>query len=416
MNFSFYIYGTPNGYNQYPADNKNEVFQDFVQNDTTESQLTVYRKGQLVYYSYLRKLQEKSAGYLGFCLTFNGIYCKDSKKLFALFDKVFDDVQIKGEFLRFEKGKYTFVVDKFIEKPIEIERIKTLFKYNLENDFNRDFEAIPATFKVGNGKKTISVKEAGKDIQASIAEFDIVHISNNEKSLSELERAHKMLKDLYAENQKLDTKYRKLESQKKNYKIVMILCLVVIGCIAGLLAFNKILKSQSGQISDLNNNVIQMQNEIENLRADTTQLQVQLQEKQSEMISDSLRFTDQINQLSTINETLTAENKQLNSDKKNLSGTVLDLERQSSSYKNEISTLKTKNQSLSSDVEYYRKYIPQTYSVISKADYYYRNKCNDSYKKTNCIANPGEHINIFVIANGYGLSEYGWIPMSSLTK
>jgi hypothetical protein len=71
---------------------------------------------------------------------------------------------------------------------------------------------------------------------------------------------------------------------------------------------------------------------------------------------------------------------------------------------------------LSSEVDYYKNYVPQTYRVISKADYYYRNKCNESYKKTNCNISPGNNISIYIISGGYGLSENGWIQMSSLSK
>ncbi len=184
MNFSFYIYGTPDGYNQYPADNNSTLFQDFAQNNTTESQLTVCRKGHLVYYAYLRRLQEESNSYLGFCLTFNGVYCQNLQKLFALFDRVFDDVLMKGEFaVRIEKEKCTYLVSKFTDRPFEIERIKEFFKYELENNYNRYFAAISASFKFGNGKKTVSIKETNSDILAAIAEYDCVHISNNEKSL-----------------------------------------------------------------------------------------------------------------------------------------------------------------------------------------------------------------------------------------
>ena len=248
MNFNFYIYGTPNGYNQYPFDNNSVSLQEFAQSNTTESQLTVCRKGQLVYYAYMRRLQEKTSTFLGFCLVFNGVYCRNPKKLFDLFDRVFYDVQLKGKFLKFDKGKSVYIVDKFAEKLLEIERIKMFFKNNLEDDFTRDFTSIPPAFKFGNGKKNISIKENSIDILTATAEFEVVHIANNEKSLSELERTQKLLTDLYAEKQELDKKYRKLVAQKKQYKVVALLCFVVIVCAAGLFIFNRNLQNKDKQI------------------------------------------------------------------------------------------------------------------------------------------------------------------------
>ncbi|MDH6303910.1 tetratricopeptide (TPR) repeat protein [Parabacteroides sp. PF5-5] len=239
MNFSFYIYGTPNGYNQYPADSNSVEWKEFALNNTAESQLSICRKGQLIFYAYMRRLQEKTNYYLGFCLVFNGVYCQNPQKLFSLFDKAFDDVLMKGELLRFDKGKCLYTINKFSEKQAEIEYIKLFFKSNIDTEFNRDFIAISPSFKIGNGIKTISVKETGSDILAAMAEYDIVHISNNEKTLSELERTHKLLTELYAEKQELQKKYRKLVAQKKQYKVVLFLCLVVFGCTIGLFAFNK---------------------------------------------------------------------------------------------------------------------------------------------------------------------------------
>ena len=181
MNFSFYIFGTPNGYNQYPADSNSALFQEFAKNNTDESQLTVYRKEQLVYYSYVRRLQEDSnSNYLGFCLTFNGVYCQDPKKLFDLFEKAFSEVQDKGELSCFDSEKCLYLVEKFSEKQFEIERIKKFFQQNLDSDFSCDFVPVPAAFKFGNNSKTISVNESDSEILATIADFDIVHISSNE--------------------------------------------------------------------------------------------------------------------------------------------------------------------------------------------------------------------------------------------
>jgi len=274
MNFNFYIFGTPSGYNQYPADN-GTMFQEFAQNNTTESQLTVFRKRRLVYYSYLRRLREKSSNYLGFCLIFNDVYCHNSQKLFTIFNKAFDEVVMKGKLLHFDTSKLTFAVRKFTEESLEIERIKTFFEYELKNNFNHDFVDIPASFKVGNGKTTISIKETNSDILAAIAQFDCVHISNDEKSLSELERTHKMLTELYTEKQNLDKKYRKLVLQKKQYKVVLFLCLTVIGCAVGLFVFNKNLQSKDNQIGRLNNTINRQQSVITNRNSKIVQLQTE---------------------------------------------------------------------------------------------------------------------------------------------
>lgn len=346
MNFSIYIYGSPSGYNQYPADSNSDLFQDLAQNKTTESQLTVCRKGQLVYYSYMRSLQEKSNNYLGFCLIFNGVYCQNSQKLFELFDSAFDDVLLKGEMLKFEKDKIVYTVSKFAEKSLEIERIKTFFKEELENNFYRDFVALPTSFKVGNGKKSISVKEANSDILSVIAEFDCVHITNNEKSLSELERTHKMLNDLYADKQNLDAKYRKLLAQKKQYKVVILLCLVVISCAAGLFAFNSSLKSRDSQIHNLNNQVKLQQTDIENLNTNI----VQLQGERADLTVENSKLISNLQEIRVEKENLLDENMQLDRENNNLRYKVSNLESQNNSYRSENTNLQSKNRGFQQDI------------------------------------------------------------------
>lgn len=398
MTFSFYISGTPNGYNQYPADSNSVMLQDFARDNTSESQLTVCRKGQLVYYAYLRRLQEKSNNYLGFCLIFNGIYCRSSKKLFDLFDKAFYDVQLKGELLRFEKGKFSYGINNFTDKSIEIERIYSFFKYNIENGLSREFANIPVSFEVGNGKKVISLKENDIDILAAKSKFDIVHISNNEKSLSELERAHKMLTDMYVEKQDLDKKYKKLLSQKKQYKVVLILCLILFCCVFGLFAFKNTLQSKDIQISSLNMELSQKQTDIENLNTQVANLQIEGENLKSE----KLRLTNEVSQLNDRNSELRASNEQLNTkiNDKNY----------------QIRNLKSKNRSLSSEVETYKKYKPLTYKAIVDADYYYKYRCYESYEKTKCYENSGNYISVYTTDDGYGLTKSGWVKMSDLSK
>lgn len=309
MNFGFYVFGTPNGYNQYPADGNSTAFQEFSQSATAESQMTVKRSGQLVYYVYVQKLTEKSANFLGFCLVFNGVYCGNPKKLFRLFSRAYFDVELKGEFLRFDKAGSNYAIGKFAEKLLEVERIKTFFKHNIENDSIYNFVNLPSSFKFGGGKKTISIQETGADILGAIAEYEVVHIANNEKAVSELERTKKMLTDLWAEQHALQQSFNKLLAKKKQYRIVLVLCLILIGCGAGLVAFNKNLQSRDSQISGLNTEIVQKNIEIENLKNDVAQLETDKQK----LVIEKVALRISVSKLNTIKTKLTATVNQLRS-------------------------------------------------------------------------------------------------------
>ncbi len=252
MNFSFYIYGTPDGFNTFPVDNSSANFHSYNQSNTTSSQLTVKRQGQLIYYAYQRNLHQRTSDYLGFCLAFNGVYCTDPHKLFSLFNRAFDEVSLKGAILKFDKTKNIhYIINKFAEKPDEITRIKNLFKDSLDSEFAKDFKSIPPSFKLGTESKTISINESKADILSYIAEFDCVFITSSEKTLSELERIHKLLSDLYTENETLKTEYKILNKQKKQYRWVSILSVAVIASLIGLYFLNSIILSKEGTITKL---------------------------------------------------------------------------------------------------------------------------------------------------------------------
>jgi hypothetical protein len=312
MNFGFYILGTPNGYNQYPADNNSTSYRDYIQSNSAESQMTVKRSGQLVHYLYMKKIQESSSDFLGFCLVFNGVYCYNPKQLFELFNRVFLDVQSEGEFIKYKIGKSNFIVSKFVEKVPEIERIKDIFKDSIENELIYDFRKLPLSFKFGNGHKSISINDTISDILAAIAEYEVVHINSNEKSSSELERTQKMLTDLWAEKRKLQQNYNMLLAKKRQYGIVIVLCITLIGFGMGLLAYNKNLQSRDTQIVNLKKeikqkeeNVKSLSNDVDRLRTQTRKLiseKTKLQITVSELNTSNLKLSTKIDQLNTLLE------------------------------------------------------------------------------------------------------------------
>lgn len=303
MNFSFYIFGTPSGYNQYPADQNTAYFNDIALSNNTESQLTVKRDGQLVYYVYSRRLQENSRNFLGFCLVFNGVYHRAHKKLFELFESAYFDIQLKGELLKFHKGKSNFVVNKFVEKAHEVERIRAFLKNQLENDFTD----ISAAFKFGTGAKTIAIREREQDILSAIAAYEVVHLTNDEKALSELERAQQTLTKLWAENYSLQDQYNKSVAKRKQYGVVLVLSFVLIGCLIGLFLFNRNLQSKDSQIiyleeeltekdaklEELNKNIEQLKNDKQQIRSEKRQFQIKI----SQLTAEQYRMANSIDQL-----------------------------------------------------------------------------------------------------------------------
>lgn len=419
MNFSFYIYGTPSDFDQYPIDNNDVNFLKLSGSDDIESRLTVLRRDNLVYYAYSRKLNEKSKKFIGFSLLFNGVYCKSPQKLFALFDDAYNDVLMKGEFLKFEKDKINFLVNKFYENPKEINRIKEFFSENIERNFKRDFVELPESFYVGKGIKNVSARDSVETILSAISEYDCVNILNNEKTMSELEKTHFILSKLYTEKQELQGKYNKLLAQKKQYKAVLFLCFIVIGCAVALFIFNKNLQGKDSQIKNLTEEKTRLNSEIDNLNQNIANLK----EKNTKLTNELTDLSNKNKNLSADLQNVITERDNLEQQKNNIESRLNAKNRECNElYSNNYSLQKDKerlerdNKSLKADNSDLKKNQPVWYKVTSKADYYYKYRCDDSYKETNCYSPVGQAVKVYYVSNGYGLTDTGWLPMYKLTK
>lgn len=148
MNFDFYLFGTPNGYDQYPLDEKGELFQSFFDNNCPV-QLTIYRKADLVYYTYIRNLKANTGSCFGMSLVFNGAYPSDLAEVFAVFDNLFDDVINKGRLLRKDNsGQIVFTGIRLADAQDEIEELTRHCRTLVENRLSRSETRLPDEYVV----------------------------------------------------------------------------------------------------------------------------------------------------------------------------------------------------------------------------------------------------------------------------
>lgn len=184
MNFSLYVIGTPNGYDQYPLDSNSAKFQEILTSCNSESQLSVLRDNQLIQYVYVRKISNNDGlcwGF-GFVLVVTGVYCLNCHTLNDLFETAFYDVLLKGKLFRYQGNSFSYQVSKFADDINEIKRINSFFKSKLEYELGDLFVTIPSSFSLGNGQTSISMKESASDIDFAVKNFDVVHITNDENN------------------------------------------------------------------------------------------------------------------------------------------------------------------------------------------------------------------------------------------
>ena len=171
MSFTFYIFGNPNDYDEYPDDSSG-LIKSFAQNRENDSQLLLSRQpNNSVYYTYLRKLDHNSDDYLGICLIFdNNMYCCDLSNLYAFFDKIYQTILHRGKLLKKNHAEQVvFRINAFEEEKTEIAEIeKDIVRKEFDNELKEDFKKIDDTFKYFDYKdilfEQISMTEGNRAI------------------------------------------------------------------------------------------------------------------------------------------------------------------------------------------------------------------------------------------------------------
>lgn len=148
MNFDFYLFGTPDGYDQYPLDDKEILFKSF-RDSNCPIQLTIYRKAELVYFVYYRRLNLNSDAYFGMSVVFNGAYPSNLSNVFEVFNGLYLSIVSKGKMLRKDrKGMIGFGLSRFTAMPDEIESLERECKSFVEKQLSRSEKPLPTEYVV----------------------------------------------------------------------------------------------------------------------------------------------------------------------------------------------------------------------------------------------------------------------------
>jgi len=280
MNYSLYLFGTNKGtYIQYPSDGE-ETFLRPLCSSVKGTQLTVYRKDALMHYAFFRQLGSDFSQIFGICLVTNGVYIKDIKVLYQAFDKIFSRLVFSGKILRLTgTGKISYLVDNFASDKASIEHTEVLIREIIKEDVapyaahtRQNYSGLIAT-------KTIALEERNSEILKAIEQNNVVHIYSNDNANSSINYVEQTISNLYKENSQLREDYSKLQSQKKQYRNVILLVLAVLACSVGLFFLN-------GSLNDTKNELLSAKNEISELNSKVSNLSEELDNTKT-----SLRIT-----------------------------------------------------------------------------------------------------------------------------
>jgi hypothetical protein len=272
MNVTVYLFGEfNNGYAQYPDDYTAGKFNNFYTNSKATTQIAIHREGNLMYYGYVRKLEQGK--YIGFCVVINGLMLTKLEGLFSLFENTISNLVTNGQLIQFnEQGNIVTNVDRLFMNREEIDFLSELFR----NGFHRlkdSFQSLPAvSYGVSKDSvKNFSIEENIEEITKSSCTYGYTYIYKSKGfDTSQLNSYKGVLSRLNSEKNELTKRYDELVKecektikQKKQYRFVAILFLILLGCGIGLIFLNDNLNTTKFALNEANNSIIELKKSID---------------------------------------------------------------------------------------------------------------------------------------------------------
>lgn len=428
MNSTIYIFGNfGNGNTQYPNDYTAEIFSQFQKRSQSNTQLTIHRNDNLMYYGYVRKLHNREQC-IGICVVLNGSMFRGIKTLFNRFENYITDIVVRGQIIEFSNdGELISKVANLYECQNEIERITKFIQNDIETLASQKLP--PSNLSIGkNESKSFVIDDNAESILEATYKYGYTyiykHAGYDTTSLTSYSGK------LYALNQEKKSALQTIDKQKqeisdlkkkqKNYKLVI--WLVVFICIGGII-FISTINSRNAQIQRLNNTIatqertIESQNETIGILRDTI---ISRNSKINDLKTENQRLISSRDSLNGVNRKLNNEKTQLQEDKRKLTSQLSQSDNALKSAKNQITSLQTEKNKLTQENTQLRnrKLEPEKYKVYakhgSKAYCYY--KKGYSYFKTDDWYSDYTIVYVYYKNNKYALTEKGYIKLEDLQK
>ena len=282
INSSIYIFGSfDNGYTQYPDNYAKEIYQNFFAQAMSKSQIVIHRDKELMYYGYIRQL-DKHSQYIGFCVLFNGMMLTNVSNLFTVFENAIAEMVSRGDIIAFnEQGDIVSTTNSLANKLQEVNAVTAIIRNGMDGMESYTKSLPPVNYSISNTEKQVFAHSVSNDaiIDASY-KYAYTYVAKDKgcdtASLSGykgvIRKLYKEKDELYSEYGKLKTQYDKLIKQKKQYKNVIILCLIVVSCGIGLFFLNDTLNSTQQTLKQSQNENVQKGKTIQKLNSNITAL------------------------------------------------------------------------------------------------------------------------------------------------
>ena len=248
MNISVYLFGKFNqGYSQYPDDYSKKIFDICYQNSKAVSQIAIHRDGDLMYYTYIRNLDD--GNYIGLCCVINGKMITQIEGLFSKFENIIESMVKHGYLIRFnEKGEIVSNASKLYENREEIDSISASLRYSFEQ-LDKTSVVLPSVnYSVSKDSVvSFSVQDNVSDIVNSSRingytliykskGYNTIQVNSYKGVITKKEKENTILREA---QEKLKKEIGRLKNKQRNTTWVCVLAIAAI--VLGVVVWNKVL-------------------------------------------------------------------------------------------------------------------------------------------------------------------------------
>mgnify|MGYP004442998725 CR=1 FL=1 len=301
MNASFYVFGKfKGGYSQYPDDFiSSQIFDTFQKNAKAASQLCIHRDGNLIYYGYIRNLEQDS--YIGLCIAINSIMLTRVQKIFAIFENTISDMVTKGQLIHYNaQGDIVTSVDKLYMNSEDIDDLAESLRTDLDKEerFTKPLPPVSYGTSKDSVQKFIVTDDKNEIIQSSHTNGYTLVFKEEGFDTARMNSYRGVLAQISKESQELATQLEALKKEhaqtlrkKKQVKVVLALFVIICICGLGLLGLRNTLEKANTSLSiaqddinDLRLTISNQQNDIKDLKKRNDALIMQYDEENTKRL------------------------------------------------------------------------------------------------------------------------------------
>lgn len=160
-NVNFYIHGVPKGQDIWGIDQDRDYIKSFYASYSEQVKFVVevIPAKKRSFYTYVRGknvfgFENRDGSYFGMTISFDGVYCTDTKSLYRLFENFFEK-RILGLILTKNNNGFRYSTSSFEGKSKDLENLRGEFFHQLTK-FKDDLEEIDSSFVSGSNNQVVS--------------------------------------------------------------------------------------------------------------------------------------------------------------------------------------------------------------------------------------------------------------------